>query len=207
MYTRGRATPTNPNTPAQQAARNALSTLSTAWQNALTVAQRGAWDQYAFNTPLSDAFGEPLTLTGQQMYNRCNSPRVRAGIARVDDGPATFGQADLSILTIDFNVTPEEVELGYGTTDEWRNVTGGFLLVQTSQIVKPTINFLKGPFRFATAVVGDTAAPPFGPLTMPANAFGMTYADYRSNRVFYRVRASNADGRLSPVQILTVDLD
>lgn len=203
MYTRGRATPTNPNTAAQQDARMAMSTLSTAWRDSLTAAQRIAWEAYAVNTPVADAFGEPLVLSGQQMYIRCNAPRVRAALARVDDGPTVFGQADLSPLALFWNGgVVNNFELSFDDTDAWANAAGGYLLIQTSHMVSGTINFLKGPFRYLDRVVGD-AVPPISPFATAYTAFTENCSFYSGSNCFFRVRASNADGRLSPTQILT----
>lgn len=204
LYTRGRATPTNPNTAAQQQARNAVSAMSTRWNQTLTPAQRAGWETYAVNTPLTDVFGDPLQLSGQQMYVRCNQPRVRAFLQPVDDFPVVFGQADLSPVAAGFS--SPDIAINWSNVDEWVNSNGGMLFIQTSHVVGPTINFLKGPFRFLQTVLGDDTTPPVAPTLISQDAFGMNLDDFPGQRLFLRVRSSNADARLSPVQILTVNL-
>jgi len=203
MYTRGRATPTNPNSAAQQAARNAFGSLATAWSGILTQAQRDGWTLYATNTPLTDAFGEPLTLTGQQMYNRCNTPRLRSGEARVDAFPVTFGQANLTQAMPTWS-TPT-LSVYYDNTDAWANAVGGFLIIQTSPIVGPAINFHKAPFRWLTNEDG-AVVPPTAPKTTAVDAFGNTLSAFIGNRTYVKIRASDADGRLSPTQTFMIDL-
>jgi hypothetical protein len=203
MYTRGRATPTNPNSAAQMVARATFANLATAWGAVLTQADRDGWSLYATNTPLTDAFGEPLTLSGQQMYNRCNSPRVRSGADRVDTPPVVFGQADLTLITSSF--TNNEVYLNYNNADTWAGAVGGHLIVQTSPITAPTINFHKSPNRWAVNEDG-AVIPPNGVLTLASDAFGNLFATFPDQRVFCRIRASNADGRLSPIQTLSQTL-
>jgi hypothetical protein len=203
MYTRGRATPTNPNTSAQQEARNVMSALATSWKN-LSVAGRGGWEQYAENTPVTDVFGEPLVLTGQQMYIRCQSPRLRSGLASVSAAPTTFGQGDLTTLTLT-DAGSGNLNLNYDNTDTWAGAPGGALIIQTSQIVAPTVNFLAGPYRWLANIFG-AATPPTSPAQITVNAMGMTLATYAGNKLFVRVRSTDADGKLSPVHILSATI-
>lgn len=203
LYSRARAVPTNPNSASQQSARNALATLATRWRDTLTTGQRAGWTTYAENTPLTDSLGDPLTLTGQQMYLRCNAPRLRASLAVVDAYPVVFGQADLSLLSVDFN--DPDVEITYVNTDDWADDDGA-LLIQSSRILSPTINFHASPYRFNLKVDGNTAVPPSSPASFIQNAFGMSFTDFPDQRVFFRVRATNPDARLSPVQTLVLDL-
>lgn len=202
LYMRGRATPTNPNSAAQQAARNALGSLATRWNNTLTQTQRDAWENYAANTPVLNVFGDPSILTGQQMYVRNNSPRLRVGENVVDNGPTTFGAADLDVITIATSLGQIDVE--YNDAQEWAVNNNGVLIIQTSRIVSPSINFLKGPFRFLVKVAGDVAPPPpASPESFTTNAFGQALSSYTGQKQFIRVRCSNADGRLSQAQIVT----
>lgn len=198
MYTRARAVPTNPNSPSQQAARNAFSDLATSWRETLNDGQRDGWETYAANTPLTDALGSELILTGQQMYCRCNAPRLRAGFASVTTYPTNFGQADLPALS--FTANGDQVQIIYDNAADWATTTGGLLLIQTSRYVAPTINHPPAHFRLLTAVEGDSTTPPTSPSDNANNAFGMDGGDFVGNALFLRVRASNADGRLSPVQ-------
>jgi hypothetical protein len=200
MYLRGRGLVTNPNTEYQQYARNALATLVTAWGQTLTQTQRDAWNTYAANTPTTGKLGDPLLLSGQQMYIRCNAPRLNAGEPRVDDGPTTFGMANLTSPSISAAASGSVVAVSFDNGDDWATVDDGALLVQLSRQMAPTINFFKGPFRYAGEVQGDTMTPP----TSPANV-GSPFGDVftAGNKVVARIVASNADGRLSPVAIVS----
>lgn len=196
LYTRARAVPTNPNTSAQQSARNAFASLVALWQT-LTSAQRDAWNTYAENVTVLSALGDPLTLTGQQMYIRCNSPRLRVGLDRVDDGPTTYSMGSFTPVIVQANeATPMEIEVQFTNTDEWAVADGGALIVQTSMQKPPTVNFHKAPFVFAGIIEGNTATPPTSPVTIDSPFPGNV-----TNFVFNRVRATLPDGRLSAVQI------
>lgn len=203
MYTRGRATPTNPNSAQQQRVRNALGSLAAAWSQTLTETQRNAWKTYAMNTPVTDAFGEPLELTGQQMYIRCNTPRLNAQMAQVNDGPTTFGQTGLTTPTVTW--AAGEISIDYDNTDEWATAAGGYLLIQTSIPVSKTINYYRTPFRYLTAVAGNST-PPGPPEFISESAFGQLFDDYPGTRMFLRLVATAADGRLSPVQTIAQDI-
>ena len=198
MYLRGRGLVTNPNTTYQQAVRNALSTLVTAWSAILSVAQRDDWATYAANTPCTGKLGDPLLLSGQQMYVKCNVPRIVAGLARVDDGPMTFGMANLTTPSITASESTSITDLAYTNTDTWATAVGGGLIMQMSRQVSPVINFFKGPFRFADVVLG-AATPPTSPATV-GSPFGGSLQ--LGNKLFARVVATNADGRLSPAAII-----
>lgn len=203
MYTRGRATPTNPNSAGQQAVRMNMASLATSWR-ALTQAARDNWKAWAMANPITDAFGDPLILTGQQMYNRLNSPRMRAGLAVVSAAPSGMGEADLTPCTISYATATASV--AYDNSDLWANVAGGGLIIQTGIMVGTSINFYASPYRFLQTVIGDPT-PPTSPSDFTSNAFGQVLVSFlTTGRQFVRVRASNADGRLSPVQTLQVDI-
>jgi hypothetical protein len=84
QYTRSRATPVNPNTSAQQNARNRLTQFSQAWRG-LTDVQRAAWESYALNHPFNDALGQQIFLTGHQSFISVNTALDTAGLASVTE--------------------------------------------------------------------------------------------------------------------------
>lgn len=201
MYTRARRTPVNPDSVRQVTARAALQDTSQAWSGVLTQAQRDGWSNYATNTPLSNAFGDPLQLSGQQMYVRCNSIRISSGLARVDAPPAVPGEAQLSALTI--TDPGPDIGIAYDNSDAWATNTGGALIIQTSRAVSAGISFLKSPLRFLDVVLGDDTTPPTSPVSEADNAFGQTLTGFSGAKQFVVCRATQADGRLSPIQRLS----
>lgn len=196
MYLRGRSVPVNPNTPQQQAVRSATAQLSSLWGNFLTPAQRAGWDLYAENVELPNSLGDPRNVGGLAMYNRANVSRIASGIAgltRVDDAPIIFDLGDVGPLTvIDATAATNIVSIGFTDTDLWVDESGSALLVYTSRANNASINFFKGPYRFAGAVEGDDTVPPTTPAAITA-AFNIDVG----NRVFVFARVSRADGRLS----------
>lgn len=64
-----KTSPVQPNTPAQMAFRNRVTGAATAWK-ALTQVARESWNNLAAAFPVTDSFGNAITLTGQAFFNR-----------------------------------------------------------------------------------------------------------------------------------------
>lgn len=99
LYTRARRKPVNPNTPAQQAQRTAFSGASAGWR-ALTQPQRDAWSAYAASTPVKNALGQTVFLTGAQQYTASASFLGRLALTPVSAGPTTPGRIDIGTPTV-----------------------------------------------------------------------------------------------------------
>ncbi|MBE3111871.1 MAG: hypothetical protein IMZ46_15435 [Acidobacteria bacterium] len=197
MYTRGRATPTNPNSIAQQAIRGAMGLAHNGWK-ALTQVQRDGWKFYADCTPILDALGKVVYLTGLSMYLRQFMLRHRAGDAPVSAAPVSTGLTELTapVATV---TAPLDLGLAFTNTDEWANAVGGHLYVFSSQPQAPTKNFFRGPYRLA-GVVDGAVVPPVSPA-----AFVLPFAVAATQRVFLRAIACDAEGRLSQEAFFQVD--
>lgn len=206
MYTRGRGLVVNPNSPAQQAIRAAFGQQSGAWKD-LTNSQREAWTTYAANTPLVGALGDPLILTGQQMFIRTNSPLVNVGMAPLSDAPTTFGLTTLDPITITPGFgDPGDVQFDFATDDEWCLTTGGVLFCYASLPVNPSKNFFNGPFFGIGTVLGNTTTPPTAPETLNVIKPGPPPYPVPSTvgqRQFFRFVAQTSDGRQSLAQVLS----
>lgn len=177
MYTRARAIPSNPNSLAQQDARAAMASLVVHWGDVLTATERAAWSTYAANTPVTDRLGDPINLSGQQMFLRCNLGRIRASRPVVETAPTVFNLGN-PIDSIDL---VERNGAGDGTdiTMSWNGLTSddGDVYVQLGLPQGAGINFYKAPFRFIqseaagvsigtlTSSIADTSYP-FGPVAV-----------------------------------------
>jgi hypothetical protein len=196
MYVRARATPTNPNTPEQQAVRSAAAQCTSAWRNILTADQRAGWDLYAQNVELPNPLGSPRNVGGLGMYVRSNVCRIASGVVelvRVDDAPIIFNLGDVGALTvISATAATDVISFGFTDTDDWVDEDGAGLLIYSARAQNPSINYFKGPYRFCTAVLGDSGEPPTTPDAVDA-AFNIDVA----NKTFVFARVSRTDGRLS----------
>lgn len=192
QYIRARSTPTDPATSYQQTVRAAVASLVNLWKDTLTAAQRAEWDLYAENVPLPDVFGDPKYRTGINHYVRSNVPRIQAGSPRVDAGPGIFDLGDYTAPSFGFDATANEVDVTFVNTDDWAGEDDSDMLVYCGRPQSPTINFFKGPYRYAGKIEGDAITPP----TSPA-AIGLPFAIIAGQQGFARIVVSRADGRLS----------
>lgn len=196
-YFRQRSIPVNPSSVQQQAVRNAMSQLASAWVSTLTPAQREAWITYSDNVPLTDALGDPINIGGLPMYQRSNVPRLQAGLPRVDDAPTIFDLGDFTTPGFTFQALADTMTISFDDTDAWANEDDAALLVYGSRPQNPSVLFFKGPYRLAGSIDGDSVTPPTSPavIASPFPAAG-------GNRVYAQFRVTRADGRLSSVQRL-----
>lgn len=159
-YFRRRATPTNPNTPHQQAARSALGALVQSWSTVLDSTQRQAWKDYAQNTPRTNVIGQSLVLTGQQAFIGSNSSKAmgatlgltppNAGqFATVLDGPIIYntGSPITGITAFTINFAGDEIVIDgeLSTPADGRGIVFAFI----GRPINPSVNFYGGPFTLA----------------------------------------------------------
>lgn len=191
LYMRSRTIPTNPNSPQQQTVRTAMGELSNQWNDTLTQAQRDAWNLYAINVPLTDVLGGTHLTSGIAMYVRSNVPRIQAGLGTLDAAPTIFNLGAFSEPT--YTVTaPSTGSLAFVGSDDWVSEDNAAMLLYASRPQNPSIEFFKGPYRFAGLVAGEVASPPTSP-----ESIGTPFVTVAGQKLFYRVRVSRGDGRLS----------
>lgn len=196
-YFRNRAIPVNPSTPAQQVVRGAFAAASSLFLNILTEPQKGGWDDYAANTPLVDAIGQEVEVTGRAMFIRSNVPLIQAGLGFILDAPEGTGVGAMTPPSINTVAAgSDQVALTFDTTDPWANENGGYLFAYCSRPVSINRLSWKGPFKFAGVVTGSSSAPPTSPALVTSP---FTYQS--GQKLFVRFRAIDGTGRLSSDQI------
>jgi hypothetical protein len=192
-YFRNRAIPVNPNTSQQAIVRGLMATFSTAWSGTLTQVQRDAWDLYAANVFLPDPLGVPRNVGGIGMFNRSNISRIQAGDPLQIVAPSTFDLGTFSDPSFGApNATADTMALTFVNTDAWANEDDSSMLVYASRPQNPGVNFFDGPYRFAHRVEGDSITPPTSPATV-----NLPFPVVAGQKVFFYVRVTRADGRLS----------
>lgn len=192
MYTRARAIPTNPNTSQQQALRNAMGALTTAWLTTLTALQRTGWATFAANVPLIDSLGQSRSIPPLAWYLKANSIRLQSGLTRIDAPPTIYELATLTLPVPTIVAAGTTSSLAFTNTDLWATEVGGALLVYASRPQNATKNFFNGPYRYAGRVNG-AVSPPTSPsvITLP---FSIGPA---GSKMFFKFVAVRADGRPS----------
>ena len=193
MYFRSRSIPVDPSTAPQGQVRAAMGALVNRWINTLTPEERTAWNTYAANVPLTGPLGDPVIVSGMNMYVRSNVARIQVITPIIDVAPPVFNTGTLSAVLIDnASAAVQQVDITFDGFDAW-DQPGGHLIIQQSRPVNPTINFFQGPYRFMGSVNGIAASP----ITLP-----VVFPFLEGQRLFFRVRASLPDGRMTQVQFL-----
>lgn len=195
-YLRAGTLPVNPNTDRQVAVRNAVRSLTIAWHNALTQAQRDAWDVYGSNVSWVNRLGQTVALTGINHYIRSNTISVANGVPRIDIAPIIFNLATAELaLAATASEATQDLTIDGDAGGDWIGEAGAWQFYFMGLPQNDSIKFFGGPYRFITAVPGG-GPPPF-PIVI-AGAFPFA-AD---QRLWLRSRVLRADGRLSEFALI-----
>lgn len=194
QYLRARAIPVNTNSPQQQAVRQYMGQLASAWGNTLTQNQRDLWEAYADNVLLPDPLGEPRKATGLNHFIRCNIPRLQSGLSAsiLTAAPITFdlGTYTAPVLGV-VDASDKTASIAFTNTDAWAIAVGGAMLIYASPGQSPATTFYKGPYRYADKVIGAVVPP-----TTPKVA-ALPFAVATGQKCFVKISFIQVDGRLS----------
>jgi hypothetical protein len=142
-YVRTKVTPVNPQSTAQQAARNRLSTNSQAWRG-LTETQRQAWINAAANFPFTDIYGNSKTLSGQTLYVKLNTNLAIIGLPAIADAPSPVAIPALNSLILTATDVP-----AFSVAFDPTPVPADFVIAWSATgSVTPGKSFVKNLFRF-----------------------------------------------------------
>lgn len=89
-YGRTKVSPTQPRTSYQRTVRSFFSALSKLWGDATMDANRAGWRSLAERYPVKDVFGNSRTLTGLQMFVKCNRALQAVGETVLLVAPASL---------------------------------------------------------------------------------------------------------------------
>lgn len=199
QYLRARVVPTNPQTTRQNGVRTNLAELAAYWNSGMSQANRDLWIAYADAVELPGRLGDFRTVSGFNWYIAANSVRMNAGLAKVDAGPSTLSLAmfePMSLAVDNANVKT----VTFVDSADWAFLDGGALILQTSFGTAPTVNFFKGPYAFTSVILGNTSSPPTSPLAATLLSGPGGYAPTNGQRVYWRARIVEVDGRISSAQ-------
>ncbi len=187
QYLRARVTPTGAvPTPYQSAVRNALSSLAAAWSSDLDPDQRSGWETYALNVTGTNRLGDSIQLSGINWYIACNTPRLQAGLDRVDDAPTTYDRGSISMVPTIPLLNDTEGHVEYGVT----------LTAPANVLIYEGRPFSSGRSKYfgsmRLAKVQDITAGVTGNTFVPAFLIGSS-----NNQDAFDLVISYDDGRLS----------
>lgn len=151
-YIRNKTTPVNPQTAAQQANRQQLGAMSSAW-NGLTEPQRQSWRGAVASFPYTDIFGDRKELDGKSLFIKLNLNLLNAGQTQISSAPSSVAIPELAINSgtatvasgVEINIAPATVPSGFS------------LLVYATPPVNGGVYFVKNRYRLlgtATATAG-----------------------------------------------------
>lgn len=192
-YIRSLVFPVNPKSSRQNVVRQALSDAVAAW-NALTDTARDGWKTYANAIPWPSRIGISITLTGAQMFRSCWCAAKAAGITPVTTPPATLVRPGLDpTVAATVDASDHKVSVTFDNTMAWATAVGGHMAIYMSRPQGPTVNFCNGPFTFLGKVDGAVVAP-----TSPADFTSLPFTVSAGQKIFFKYRLINVDGRVSP---------
>jgi len=192
-YARGRITPVNPNSSAQQAVRNDMGSVVSLWFSALSATQRAAWGVYAAGINFTNKLGESITLTGFNHFVRTNIARKSNGMTVVTTAPVelTLPPTD-SEFDIAVSESSQLMTITFDDAAAWCSQDSAYMSIHQGMCQNSARMFFGGHFRRIGNILGSSASPVTSPqtvaLTFPA---AVTQKDWAFGRV------QRADGRLS----------
>jgi len=197
-YVRNRSLVTNPNTAFQVEARGNFRDAVDAWTNNLDNDMRAQWETYAANTPVLNRLGDPINLSGQQMFIRSYQAIAMVGGDAPTGAPSIFDLGTFSPPVISASALAGELSVAFTNSDEWATAVDGFLSIKQSRPQNPTVNFFKGPWRFVGSIAGALIAP-----TSPEVLDALYLPLIAGQKLFFEVRAINADFRVTSTSIVS----
>lgn len=187
-YFRNRVIPVNPNTLAQQNARNNLAAAAAAWAT-LTAGQRAGWEAFAASQILYDRLGRPYTPTGAQMYTSCaRSIYVYDPTAALPGGAPTSVQPAALLTVTPTASAAATLTFAYTATPAPASTK---VLIECTRQVSAGISFLPRSEYKQISVTAAAAASPAAIGAAYVARFGSLIA---TRRVFYRLTMINSDG-------------
>lgn len=184
QYLRNRRAPVQPvGTGRRAAIRTAFGAAAKGYAG-LTGAQQAAWTSYALSFPITDALGQSITLTGQQMYVSINTQLLNVGGAQSATPPISnvVASAGVPTLTVVHAGAITLTPIGLGTAADYQ-------LIAFSAPQSSGVSFCK-TFWQESHVAGNSVAAVVATTAYNAQ-FGTTTV---GQRVFFKVTPVNQYG-------------
>lgn len=184
-YLRNKVTPVNPQSIAQVAARNRLTTFSQGWRG-LTQAQRDAWNAIAPQYARPDIFGDLKNPSGQQLYVKLNVNLDNVGGAAITDPPTPTATAALTSVTLTAAETGPQYDVAFAPTPIPANTA---MLIESTPGLSPGISNFNSQFR----VIGTATATDTSPADLSAEQVAKFGAISAGLKYAIRVRQINTN--------------
>ena len=200
LVCRARSIPVNVRSTAQSGVRAPFGALAVLWQS-LTPAQKAAWREYAANVPLTGKMGDPIYVSGLNMFLRGNTPRLycQGGSHLVLDGPTTFSLGATPLLDTPTYVVSVDGVLTFtancNVSDAPVGATGTDMIdVFCTGPKSPGRDFIGGSYIFADDMVVVASGQQPNALSIVCPGY---FEPDGGQKVAIQVEVSRTDGRLS----------
>lgn len=167
-YVRTKVTPLNPQSVAQVAARNLLTSLAQGFRS-LTQEQITAWNEAVTQWQTTDIFGDLVSPTGLALYVRLNANISNAGGSLISNPPAPVGADSLTDLSLVADVSGTQYDITFAPATV---PAGHTMYIESTAMLSPGINNANSRFRF----IGTAAAA----ATSPVDAYAFQTAKFGS---------------------------
>ncbi len=155
-YIRQKVSPVQPRTARQLEVRELFSTLSRRFSTILTDEQQEAWRQAAASTPVRDVFGDSITLTGINLYNRLNSLRVLAGLPPLNWPPSVEEVEALEAFTANWDPGDWVLSVDFAPDPV---PTDRYLFIWATEPLNPGVAFVSHKLRLISVLPPGTESP------------------------------------------------
>lgn len=152
---RNRVTPINRRSANQTNRRQILASLSAQWRG-LSQAQRNSWNNAAPSFPQTDNLGQTITLSGEQLFVRCNANLLLIGESQITSAPTPTSFDVLAFTSLTATADDGVVSLAFSPT-----VPAGYsMVVRSTPPVSPGKQFIpNSAFRFTKAIAAAATSP------------------------------------------------
>lgn len=170
-YLRTKVTPSNPNSTAQAATRNRLTSLAQGWRG-LTAEQRASWNAAVSNFSKTDIFADIKIPSGINLFTKLNANLLEVGGSMISSAPLPSEVEP--VLTVSATAAAGTPAFSVVFTPTPVPANTKFIIRATGQ-VSAGISNLKGKFR-NVAILNSAATSPENLLSAYTEKFGTLVA-------------------------------
>lgn len=184
------ASRTDPNTTRQQSLRTWFTTAANIWK-LFTHETRTGWETYAENVAKNTILGRPNRCTGFNRFVGTYVFATQTYVSMTANAPTVFTLGRLGVPLF-FPWAGVYILLAFDPTDDWIHDSNAGFSLYCSPPQPDTVNYYRGPYRWAGNALAPISGPPYFALFIPP------WVPWnRPTNLFVRMRAIEADNRLS----------
>lgn len=153
-YFRTKVTPVNPQSSSQLGVRNRFATYSQNWKG-LTAAQRAAWNAAVGDFTTTNVFGDVVTPSGANLYQKLNNNLVTVGESAITSPPTPAAVGEFVASTLTAESGTQSLSLTSGGAVPANTAIKVFATKQLSA----GKSFIKNEYRLITTLAAAATSP------------------------------------------------